>query len=90
VEGVCHAGYEIAVDDKDSIRYQGSGQFYRIAIGPLYHVTVVFSNYSMEIYINGVLDTFMANSGLMTTTTKTSRLAERYFDYQLSPPRYPR
>jgi len=24
----------------------------------------------MEIYINGVLDTFMANSGLMTTTTK--------------------
>jgi hypothetical protein len=41
-----------------------------LQLGHFYHVTVVYSNYSMEIYINGVLDTFMANSGLMTTTTK--------------------
>ena len=35
-----------------------------------YHFAVVFSGYTMELYADGVLDTFMANSGLMAVTGK--------------------
>lgn len=36
-----------------------------------YHFTVVYSGYSMELYAGGELDTFFANSGLMTQSTKS-------------------
>lgn len=38
--------------------------------GTFYHFTVVYSGYSMEIYSNGVLDTFLADAGPMLTTSK--------------------
>jgi hypothetical protein len=35
-----------------------------------YHITVAYSGYSMELYVDGVLDTFCANTGSMSTTSK--------------------
>lgn len=35
-----------------------------------YHFTVVYTGYSMELYVDGELDTFIANTGLILTTTK--------------------
>ncbi|MDZ4715999.1 MAG: LamG-like jellyroll fold domain-containing protein [Cytophagales bacterium] len=35
-----------------------------------YHFTVVYTGYSMELYVNGVLDTFLADSGLIAASSK--------------------
>lgn len=35
-----------------------------------YHFAVVYTGYSMELYADGELDTFIANTGLMSTTAK--------------------
>ncbi len=42
-----------------------------IALGQFYHVTAVYSGYSMELYVDGELDSFIAAEGLMSTTTKS-------------------
>ncbi len=34
-----------------------------------YHFTVVYTGYSMELYVNGVLDTFIAETGLISKAT---------------------
>jgi hypothetical protein len=43
---------------------------YPVALHQFYHVAVVYSGYSMELYINGELDAFLSTSGSMTTTSK--------------------
>jgi hypothetical protein len=40
-----------------------------LSINQFYHVTVVFSGYSMELYMDGDLDAFIAHSGSMGTTS---------------------
>jgi hypothetical protein len=41
-----------------------------LELGQYYHFAVVYSGYSMELYADGVLDTFVANSGAMAVTSK--------------------
>ncbi|HTJ50161.1 MAG TPA: LamG-like jellyroll fold domain-containing protein, partial [Cyclobacteriaceae bacterium] len=41
-----------------------------IVLNNFYHVAVVYTGYSMELYVDGVLDTFVPNTGLMSTTSK--------------------
>lgn len=41
-----------------------------LALGRYYHFAVVYSGYSMELYADGVLDTFVANTGAMAVTSK--------------------
>ncbi|WP_084137876.1 LamG-like jellyroll fold domain-containing protein [Chryseolinea serpens] len=45
-----------------------------------YHFTVVYTPYSMELYSDGVLDTFSAASGLMSTTTKAITFGRKAVD----------
>lgn len=41
-----------------------------LTLNEFHHYTVVYSAYSMELYIDGQLDTFLANAGPMSSTTK--------------------
>jgi hypothetical protein len=41
------------------------------------HVTVVYSGYSMEMYINGVLDQFIGHDGLLMTTGKAISFGQK-------------
>ncbi len=41
-----------------------------LALNHYYHFTVVYSGYSMELYVGGVLDTFSFHNGPMLLTTK--------------------
>jgi hypothetical protein len=41
-----------------------------ISLNRYYHVTAVYTGYSMELYIDGVLDTFKAFSGAIQASTK--------------------
>ncbi len=41
-----------------------------IELNRYYHVTVLYTGYSMELYVNGVLDTFKAFSGSIQPSTK--------------------
>lgn len=41
-----------------------------IDLNRYYHVTAVYTGYSMELYVDGVLDTFKAFSGTILTSTK--------------------
>jgi hypothetical protein len=40
-----------------------------LQLNTFYHFTMVYTGYSMEIYANGVLDSYSANMGLMATAT---------------------
>lgn len=51
-----------SVKDLDTSFPLESGQFY--------HFTVLYTGYSMEIYVNGALDTFMPHSGNLGTTNQ--------------------
>jgi hypothetical protein len=42
-----------------------------LAINQFYHVTVVYSGYSMELYMDGELDAFITHSGSMGTTSNS-------------------
>lgn len=42
-----------------------------LVLNQFYHFTVVYSGYSMELYVNGVLNSFTAHSGLMGTTANS-------------------
>src|SRR6478609_6759062 len=42
-----------------------------------YHVTVVYSGYDMEIYMDGVLDTFRSQTGAILTTTKALAMGQK-------------
>lgn len=42
-----------------------------LLINQFYHVTVVYSGYSMELYMDGELDSFITHSGLMGTTSNS-------------------
>ena len=41
-----------------------------IALNQYYHVTVLYTGYSMELYVNGVLDSFKTFSGILQPSTK--------------------
>jgi hypothetical protein len=41
-----------------------------IELNKYYHVTVLYTGYSMELYVDGVLDTFKAFSGTIQPSTK--------------------
>jgi Concanavalin A-like lectin/glucanases superfamily/Secretion system C-terminal sorting domain len=41
-----------------------------IALNQYYHVTAVYTGYSMELYVNGMLDTFKPFSGTILSSTK--------------------
>ncbi len=41
-----------------------------IELNRYYHVTVLYTGYSMELYVDGVLDTFKAFSGIIQASTK--------------------
>ena len=41
-----------------------------LALNHFYHFTVVYTNYSMELYADGLLDTFLADAGPMALTNK--------------------
>lgn len=41
-----------------------------ISLNRFYHVTVAYTGYSLEIYVDGELDTFVAHSGSLLQTTK--------------------
>ena len=41
-----------------------------IALNQYYHVTVLYTGYSMELYVDGVLDSFKAFSGVLQPSTK--------------------
>src|SRR5690606_13948336 len=41
-----------------------------LELNRFYHFAVVYSGYSMEIYKDGELDTFIVNDGLITSTNK--------------------
>jgi hypothetical protein len=41
-----------------------------LLLNHFYHVAVVYSGYSMELYLDGLVDSFLADSGLMLTTSK--------------------
>lgn len=41
-----------------------------LALNHYYHFAVVYSGYSMELYADGVLDSFVSNNGPMSLTTK--------------------
>jgi len=40
-----------------------------LQLNQFYHFTMVYTGYSMEIYINGVLDTFLADTGLISVAS---------------------
>ncbi|HTH56678.1 MAG TPA: LamG-like jellyroll fold domain-containing protein [Cyclobacteriaceae bacterium] len=40
-----------------------------VQLGQFYHFTVVFSGYSMEIYVNGKMDSFLSNGGLISVAS---------------------
>jgi Concanavalin A-like lectin/glucanases superfamily len=42
-----------------------------LALNQYYHFTTVYSSYSMELYANGVMDVFLAHTGLVPTTNKS-------------------
>lgn len=42
-----------------------------LALNQFYHFAVVYSGYSMELYVNGELNSFTAHSGLMGTTANS-------------------
>jgi hypothetical protein len=42
-----------------------------LTFGVFHHYTVVYTGYSMEIYVDGELDTFVAHSGLLRESTKS-------------------
>jgi hypothetical protein len=41
-----------------------------LVLNKFYHMAVTYSGYSMELYIDGMLDTFIANTGLLLKTGK--------------------
>jgi hypothetical protein len=41
-----------------------------LALNHFYHFTAVYTGYSMELYVDGFLDTFIADTGPITTTSK--------------------
>ena len=41
-----------------------------LVLNQFYHFAVVYSGYSMELYVDGKLDTFLPHSGLINTTSK--------------------
>ena len=41
-----------------------------LTLNTFYHFTVAYTGYSMELYVNGVLDTFLADSGPIATANK--------------------
>ena len=41
-----------------------------LTLNKFYHMTVTYTGYSMELYIDGMLDTFIANTGLLLKTNK--------------------
>ncbi len=51
-----------------------------LELNRFYHFTVVFTGYSMEIYADGELDTFMAHSGFISTTTKALTFGRKQED----------
>lgn len=42
-----------------------------------YHATVVYSGYSMELYLDGELDSYLAHKGLMLTTSKSISFGQK-------------
>jgi hypothetical protein len=44
------------------------------------HVTVVYTGYSMEMYINGVLDSFVGHGGDINTTAKNLTFGQKDYD----------
>lgn len=42
-----------------------------LQLGRFYHIAVVYSGFSMEVYIDGVLDTFAAHTGAIAQTNKS-------------------
>jgi len=60
---------ETGVKDLDSTFPLLDNQFY--------HATVVFSGYSMELYLDGVLDSYSPHNGLMLTTSKAITLGQK-------------
>ncbi len=44
------------------------------------HVTVVYTGYSMELYLDGQLDTYLAHSGLIMTTDKAITFGQKSLD----------
>lgn len=48
-----------------------------LELNRFYHFTVVYSGYSMEVYVDGELDTFMVNSGLIAPTTKALTMGRK-------------
>jgi hypothetical protein len=48
-----------------------------LALNHYYHVAVLYSGYSMEMYVDGALDTFTSNSGSINTTSKDITLGRK-------------
>ena len=41
-----------------------------LALNHFYHVAVIYTNYSLELYVDGLLDTYLADAGPMAVTSK--------------------
>lgn len=48
-----------------------------IHLNQFYHVTAVYSGYSMELYINGMLDSFLAHTGSVQTSGKSLTIGRK-------------
>jgi hypothetical protein len=48
-----------------------------ITLNKFYHVTALYTGYSLELYIDGTLDTFLAHTGLIQTTGKALTFGQK-------------
>lgn len=48
-----------------------------LQLNHFYHFAVAYTGYSMELYIDGVLDNFIAHTGLINTTSKSLTFGEK-------------
>lgn len=51
-----------------------------LAINQFYHVAVVYTGYGLEIYIDGILDTFSEHSGTIQTTDQAITFGQKGLD----------
>ena len=48
-----------------------------LALNTFYHIAVVYTGYSMELYVNGILNNYAIANGLMSTTAKELTFARK-------------
>lgn len=55
---------------KTSVGTKDLDSSFPLSLNQYYHFTALYSTYSMELYVDGVMDTFLAHTGLVAITNK--------------------